>query len=56
VQEGIQNPMEEERRLFYVGVTRAREELIIYTWNAAKSKFIVEINSHIIEKTVNTET
>jgi DNA helicase-4 len=35
--------MEEERRLFYVAMTRAIEELNIYTWQPAMSKFLDEI-------------
>jgi DNA helicase-4 len=40
---------EEERRLFYVAVTRAKEEVHIYTQECAESKFLVEIAS-IVEK------
>jgi len=38
---------DEERRLFYVALTRAKEELIIYTQKSAKSKFINEIKKYI---------
>lgn len=34
---------QEERRLFYVAVTRAKEEVIMYTQKCAESKFITEI-------------
>lgn len=44
-----QDPAEEERRLFYVAMTRAKEDLIIYTWEHAKSEFINEISNHINE-------
>jgi DNA helicase IV len=38
-----QKQLDEERRLFYVAMTRAREELIIYTWEPHVSDFISEI-------------
>jgi len=44
-----QDLIEEERRLFYVAMTRAKEDLIIYTWENAKSGFIKEIGKHIDE-------
>jgi len=37
----------EERRLFYVAVTRAKEDVIIYSQNCAHSKFLDEISNHI---------
>lgn len=40
---------EEERRLFYVGMTRAREELIITTSGEA-SKFLKELPSNVIRE------
>ncbi len=39
---------EEERRLFYVAITRAKEEAIIYTQEGRESKFLDEINEHVI--------
>lgn len=36
----VQN--EEERRLFYVALTRAMEDLFIYTWEPAMSEFLEE--------------
>ena len=39
---------EEERRLFYVAITRAKEETIIYTQEGRESKFLDEINEHVI--------
>ena len=36
-------PEHEERRLFYVAVTRAREQVIIYTQKCCKSSFLNEI-------------
>jgi len=38
---------DEERRLFYVALTRAEEELIIYSQKDVKSKFIDEIKKYI---------
>lgn len=43
---------EEERRLFYVAITRAKEEAIIYTQEGRESKFLDEINEHVIFKQV----
>lgn len=40
---GIQDRVEEERRLFYVAITRAKEDLYIYTRLNAKSQFLAEI-------------
>lgn len=39
---------EEERRLFYVAITRAKEKAIIYTQEGRESKFLGEINEHVI--------
>ena len=41
---------QEERRLFYVAVTRAKEDLFIYTWEPAKSEFLEEISKHVNEE------
>jgi DNA helicase-4 len=41
---------QEERRLFYVAVTRAKEDLFIYTWEPAKSEFLEEISEHANEE------
>ena len=41
------NKEDEERRLFYVALTRAKEELIIYSQKEALSKFIGEIKPFI---------
>jgi DNA helicase-4 len=43
-----QDHEKEERRLFYVTITRAKEELVIYTWHE-KSEFLNEIQKHTIE-------
>ena len=43
---GIQNQIEEERRLFYVAITRAKEDLYIYTRLNTKSRFLEEIANH----------
>lgn len=40
---GIEDRVEEERRLFYVAITRAKEDLYIYTRLNAKSQFLDEI-------------
>ena len=39
---------EEERRLFYVAITRAKEEAIIYTQEDRESKFLFEIDEHVV--------
>jgi DNA helicase IV len=39
---------EEERRLFYVAVTRAMNSLIIYTRKDSVSKFIYEIENRVV--------
>jgi superfamily I DNA/RNA helicase len=44
-----QDQTEEERRLFYVAMTQAKEDLIIYTWEHARSRFIEEISEHTNE-------
>jgi DNA helicase IV len=41
------NKEDEERRLFYVALTRAKEELIIYSQKDAMSKFINEIEPFV---------
>jgi DNA helicase-4 len=45
-----QKSIEEERRLFYVAMTRAREDLIIYTWEHSKSEFLYEIENFAKEE------
>ena len=45
---------EEERRLFYVAITRAKENVIIYTQKGKESKFLDEITDHTILETVYT--
>jgi len=44
-----QDKKEEERRLFYVALTRAMEDLYIYTWEPSKSEFLEEIEEHVEE-------
>ena len=44
-----QDRKEEERRLFYVAMTRAKEDLYIYTWEPAESEFLDEIEEHTSE-------
>jgi DNA helicase-4 len=46
----LQDQKEEERRLFYVAMTRAMEDLYIYTWEPAKSEFLEEIEKHTQEE------
>lgn len=48
-----QESTEEERRLFYVAMTRAKEDLIIYTWETSKSEFLHEIENYTQEKRLN---
>ena len=50
---GIQDKIEEERRLFYVALTRAKEDLYIYTRINTKSKFLEEIANHVQPITLN---
>jgi len=38
---------EEERRLFYVAVTRGKEAVVLYTQESSMSKFIGEISEHV---------
>ena len=45
-----QDPKEEERRLFYVAMTRAKEDLIIYTWEPSRSEFLEEIEDYTREE------
>ena len=48
-----QDQNQEERRLFYVAMTRAMEELTIYTWEPARSQFLREIAPFTSEETLN---
>jgi DNA helicase-4 len=50
---GIQDQIEEERRLFYVAITRAKEDLYIYTRLNTKSRFLEEIANHSQPITLN---
>jgi DNA helicase-4 len=45
-----QDRKEEERRLFYVALSRAKEDLNIYTWEPAMSEFLEEINNYTVEE------
>ena len=45
-----QEPIEEERRLFYVAMTRAIEDLYIYTWEPAMSEFLDEIADYTVKE------
>jgi DNA helicase-2/ATP-dependent DNA helicase PcrA len=61
----VSGPLEEERRLFYVAITRAREKLYITSCqrrrrlqdiiDCAPSPFLAEIPPHLIETTENAE-
>ena len=48
-----QKHIDEERRLFYVALTRAKEDLIIYTWEPLKSCFLYEIEGFTEEQRLN---
>ena len=48
---GVQDPKEEERRLFYVAITRAEEDLFIYTRENKASEFLEEINKRYMNET-----
>lgn len=41
------NKEEEERRLFYVAITRSKEDVVIYTQKSAESIFLKEIKEHL---------
>ena len=43
---GVKDQKEEERRLFYVGITRAKEDLYIYTRQEDESEFLAEIAAY----------
>jgi len=45
-----QDQKEEERRLFYVAMSRTMEDLYIYTWDRSMSEFLKEIKDHTIEE------
>jgi DNA helicase-4 len=42
-----QDQRQEERRLFYVAMTRAKEKLVVYTWDPFVSEFVKEIRSFV---------
>jgi DNA helicase-4 len=48
-----QDRKEEERRLFYVALSRAKEDLNIYTWEPAMSEFLEEISDFAVEERLN---
>jgi len=41
--------LEEERRLFYVGITRTKEQLYLYAPSKYTSRFIKELNKDLVE-------
>lgn len=43
----------EERRLFYVAITRAKKDATIYTQKSQESKFLSEINKHVTRTNIN---
>jgi len=43
----------EERRLFYVAITRAKEDVFIYTQQGLESKFLNEIEKHVVHITLD---
>jgi len=43
---------EEERRIFYVAATRAKEDLIMYTQKNSMSDFLGEIREHVVIKEI----
>jgi DNA helicase-4 len=50
---GVSDQKEEERRLFYVAITRAKEELYIYTRQQEKSEFLNELTGYTNEIRLN---
>jgi DNA helicase-4 len=48
-----QNRKEEERRLFYVALSRAKEDLNIYSWEPSISEFLEEINNYTVKERLN---
>lgn len=54
IEEPSQDSLEEERRLFYVGITRAIDDLYIYTCDSAKSQFLDEIDGYTKEIQIGT--
>jgi DNA helicase IV len=48
-----QDQRQEERRLFYVALTRAKEEIVIYTWDLFLSDFVKEITPFIEWETLH---
>ncbi len=55
--EGIPRPREEEeRRLFYVAITRAKENLAVYSQSCRESKFIKEVKDLLREEILETQT
>ncbi len=47
IQSREDDKIEEERRLFYVGLTRCKKELYLFTSKKMRSRFIEEIDSYI---------
>lgn len=51
--ESIEAIVDESRRLFYVSLTRAREEVFIITESGRESPFLVDITSHAAVSRIN---
>lgn len=49
-QQDVERMMEEERRLFYVAITRAREQLFLITEAGSESQFISEIPPSFVNR------
>ncbi len=54
--ETIEDKESEERRLFYVAVTRAKNDVFIYTQESEESKFLNEINKHVDRSPIDFST
>ncbi|WP_425499075.1 3'-5' exonuclease [Natronosalvus amylolyticus] len=48
------DPLEEERRLFYLALTRAKNDVLIQTQRNEESRFIKEIQGFTTEITLPT--
>ena len=51
--ENIEGIVDEERRLFYVALTRAKQNLYLVTDSGQNSPFLAELNNRIIPKNIN---
>jgi superfamily I DNA/RNA helicase len=46
----VKRKVQFSKSLFYGAMTRAMEELVIYTWEPSKSEFLEETKEHIDEE------